>query len=196
MMDKKSYDVIKNNIGVLDNVILCGKGGSGKTTLLKALIERIPKEVSITTNEETAELYLENRNVIQRECILNRKEKNVDLELLSRHSLVMSNDVIIIGELKGKEANSFFDSISTGHTGLATVHADSTKNTIDRLITLIKKDVKAQYYTEDFLRRFLASSIDYIVFMKNFKVNEISKVYFNEDNNKIILKNLYKLEEM
>ena len=79
-------------------------------------------------------------------------------------------DVIIIGELKGAEANSFFDSISTGHTGLATVHADSVKNTIDRLITLIKKDIKAQYYTEDFLRRFLCSSIDYIIFMKNFKV--------------------------
>jgi lipoate-protein ligase A len=101
---------------------------------------------------------------------LNRTEnKNVDLEQLSRHSLVMSNDVIIIGELKGREANSFFDSISTGHTGLATVHADSVRNTIDRLITLIKKDVKAQYYTEEFLRRFLSSSVDYIIFMKDFK---------------------------
>ena len=115
MLDKESYKIIKSEIDNMKNIVLCGKGGSGKTTLLKALIGRIPREVAITTNEETAELYLEGRNVIQRECILNRSEnKNVDLEELSRHSLVMSNDVIIIGELKGAEANSFFDSISTG----------------------------------------------------------------------------------
>lgn len=196
MLDKQSYKIMKFEIGNMKNVILCGKGGSGKTTLLKALISRIPKEVSITTNEETAELYLENRNVIQRECILNRTEnKNVDLEQLSRHSLVMSNDVIIIGELKGAEANSFFDSISTGHTGLATVHADSVRNTIDRLITLIKKDIKAQYYTEEFLRRFLASSVDYIIFMKDFKVNEIARLILKEETNKIEYTSLYKLKE-
>ena len=196
MMDKKCYDIVKNKIHPLSNIILCGKGGSGKTTLLKALIERIPKEVSITTNEETAELYLKDRNVIQRECILNRKEdKNIDLDALSRHSLVMSNDVIIIGELKGKEANSFFDSISTGHTGLATIHADSSKNTVDRIITLIKKDIRAQYYTESFLRRFLASSIDYIVFMKDFKVNEITKISYDEKYNKLKFYKIYKAEE-
>lgn len=196
MLDKSSYKIIKREINCMKNVILCGKGGSGKTTLLKALIERIPKEVAITTNEETAELYLDGRNVIQRECILNRAEnKNVDLEQLSRHSLVMSNDVIIIGELKGAEANSFFDSISTGHTGLATVHADSVRNTIDRLITLIKKDVKAQYYTEEFLRRFLSSSVDYIIFMKDFKVNEIARLVLNDATGNIEYRSLYKLKE-
>lgn len=196
MLDKESYKQIKFKIGNMQNVVLCGKGGSGKTTLLKALIERIPKEVAITTNEETAELYLKDRNVIQRECILNRSEnKNVDLELLSRHSLVMSNDVIIIGELKGKEANSFFDSISTGHTGLATIHADSARNTIDRIITLIKKDIKAQYYTEDFLKRFLSSSIDYIIFMKDFKVNEIMKIQYNDTTREVEYNSIYKLKE-
>lgn len=196
LLDKQAYNVLKFRVASMSNVILCGKGGSGKTTLLKALIERIPKEYAITTNEETAEFYLSGRNVIQRECILNRgQEKNIDLEKLSRHSLVMSNDIIIIGELKGAEANSFFDAISTGHTGLATVHADSVTNTIDRLITLIKKDIKAQHYTEQFLRRFLASSIDYVIFMKDFKVNEIAEIILNENTGGIEYKCLYKLKE-
>ena len=196
LLDQQSYKIIKFKVDSMKNVILCGKGGSGKTTLLKALIARIPKEYAITTNEETAEFYLEERNVIQRECILSRsKDKNVDLAKLSRHSLVMSNDIIIIGELKGSEANSFFDAISTGHTGLATVHADSVTNTIDRLITLIKKDIKAQHYTEQFLRRFLASSIDYVVFMKDFKVNEIAEILLNKETDEIEYKSLYKLKE-
>lgn len=196
LLDKESYKILKFKVKNMKNVILCGKGGSGKTTLLKALIERIPKEYAITTNEETAEFYLSDRNVIQRECILNRdQDKNIDLEKLSRHSLVMSNDIIIIGELKGAEANSFFDAISTGHTGLATVHADSVSNTIDRLITLIKKDIKAQHYTEQFLRRFLASSIDYVIFMKDFKVNEIAEIILNQNTDEIEYKSLYRLKE-
>lgn len=195
MLDNNSYCLLKAGVKAGKNIILCGKGGSGKTTLLKALINEIPEETAINTNEETAELYLENRNVIQRECIMTRNEnKNIDLEKLSRHALVMSNDVIVIGELKGKEANSFFDSISTGHMGLATIHSDSAFNTIDRIITLIKKDTKAMHYTEDFLRRFLSSSIDYIVYMKNFKVMEIAKVVYDEHTHMLKLENLYKNE--
>jgi len=59
--------------------------------------------------------------------------------------------------------------------GLATVHSESAESVLDRLITLIKKDIKAQYYTEDFLKKVLSTSIDVIVFMKNFKVKKIIK---------------------
>jgi len=192
MLDRESYLLLKKVMKNRDNVILCGKGGSGKTTLLRALINELPKELAITTNEETAELYLTGRNVIARECVLTRNDdKNIDLEKLSRHSLVMSNDAIIIGELKGKEANTFFDAISTGHLGLATIHSDSAKNVIDRIITLVKKDVKATHYTEEFLRRFLASSIKYIVYMSEYKVKEIFSVNYNEKAHNLDFKKLY-----
>lgn len=78
----------------------------------------------------------------------------------------------------------FFDALSTGHMGLATVHSESAESVLDRLITLIKKDVKAQYYTEEFLKKVLSSSIDVIVFMKNFKIEKIIKsVQTNSRNN-------------
>lgn len=60
--------------------------------------------------------------------------------------------------------------------GLATVHAESADAVIDRLITLIKKDVRAQYYTEEFLRKNIAQSVDNVIFMENFKVKNISRV--------------------
>ena len=174
MISKDEYVLLTKCINERKNIILCGQGGSGKTTLLRALLNKLPKEIAITCNEETAELYLEDRNIIQRECILSRKEdKNIDLEKLAKHALVMSNDVIVIGEMKGKEANVFFDSISTGHMGLATVHADSSKNAIDRIITLIKKDIKAQYYTEKFLKEYISKCIDLIIFMEGYKVKDI-----------------------
>lgn len=195
-LDKQSYGIIKNGNKKLSNILICGKGGSGKTTLLRAIINDLPETLAINTNEETAEMYLEGRNAIQRECLLTRTdEKNVDLEKLSRHSLVMSNDVIVIGELKGKETNAFFDAISTGHMGIATIHSDSAKNAIDRIITLIKKDAKAIQYTERFLRRFLAETIDYIILVKNFEVREICGVKYEEEKDILRMINIYKKVE-
>lgn len=186
MFDVNVYKLLIEAVKKEKNVIICGRGGSGKTTLLRAIIDKIPRERSIVSNEETAELYLKRRNIIQRETLLNRNEiKKIDLEMLTRHALVMSCETIILGELKSREANVFFDAISTGHNGYATVHADSTQNTIDRIIVLIKKDVRAQSYKEGFLRQLLASSIGYIIYMEHYKVVTISEVSYNKEKNDI-----------
>lgn len=63
--------------------------------------------------------------------------------------------------------------------GLATVHAESADAVIDRLIMLIKKDARAQYYTEEFLRKNISQSVDNVIFMENFKVKNISKILQN-----------------
>ncbi len=187
MLNMEQYILLRNSIKELKNVLIVGKGGSGKTTLLRAMINKLPENIAICTNEETAELYINNKNIIQREVLLRKNdEQAIDLEKLTRHSLVMSNDVIIIGELKGKEANMFFDAISTGHVGYTTIHADSVENSIDRLIVLIKKDIKAQGYTDVFLRRFIISSIDYVIYMKDYKIQEIAMLNYDEKENKII----------
>lgn len=189
MIDANIYMLLNEAILNEKNIIICGKGGSGKTTLLKALINKIPDNMAITTNEETMELFIEGKNVIQREILDNREEsKKITLEKLTKHSLVMSNDVIIIGELKGSEALVFFDSIATGHMGITTVHSDSVYNTIDRLITLIKRDTKAQTYKEDFINQMLSNSINYIIFMKNYKVNEIAEVHYDRQKRETIIK--------
>lgn len=109
MLDKHKYKFFIKSINELKSIVICGKGGSGKTTLLKALLNNLPKDIAITTNEETAELYLKNRNVIQRECLLSRTEnKIIDLEKLTRHCLVMSNDVIVLGEIKRSGSKCVF----------------------------------------------------------------------------------------
>lgn len=187
MLSKDEYVFLQDAVKNLKNILIVGKGGSGKTTLLRAMIDKLPENIAICTNEETAELYIENKNIIQREVLIRKtEEQSIDLEKLTRHSLVMSNDVIIIGELKGKEASMFFDAISTGHVGYTTIHADSVENSIDRLIVLIKKDIKAQGYTDTFLRRFIISSIDYVVYMKDYKVQEIAELVYDEKENKIL----------
>ncbi len=192
MLDSKSYKIMYEAINSFKNIIISGKGGSGKTTLLRAIIDKIPDTISITTNEETTELFIENKNIIQREIVENRKDSSkITLQRLMKHSLVMSNDVIVIGELKGEETSSFLDSICTGHMGIATVHSDSSENTINRLITLFKRDDKNQKYTKEFIEQILASSIDYIIYLENYKVKEIVEVDYIKDENKIKILNIY-----
>lgn len=182
MMNEDIYKFLVKSVVSGCNVVICGKGGSGKTTLMRNMINRIPEDLAITSNEETAELYSTHPNIIQREILSNRSEdKNISLATLTAHSLVMSNNVIVIGELKGAEAMVFFDAISTGHIGYATVHADSSKSTVDRLVTLMKRDFKAQTYTDKYLRKLLAMSLDLVIYMNNFKIQEITEVCFDEE---------------
>lgn len=61
------------------------------------------------------------------------------------------------------------------------MHTDSSYMVLDRLITLIKKDVKSQQYTESFLKKILAMSIDVVIYVEGFKIKNISKVCFEKD---------------
>ncbi len=195
MINVDIYKFLSEAIIAGCNIVISGKGGSGKTTLMRTLINKIPENLSITANEETAELYSTHPNLIQREILSNRVgDKNITLEKLTAHSLVMSNDVIVIGELKGAEAMSFFDAVSTGHRGYATVHADSSESTVDRLVTLMKRDSKAQMYSNDYLTKLLSMSLDLIVYMNNFKVQEIAEVVYNKEDEKIEYNLLYEFE--
>ncbi len=197
MMDAKIYNFLNKAMIAGCNIVISGKGGSGKTTLMRNLVNRIPENLSITANEETAELYSTHPNIIQREILKNRNEdKNITLEKLTAHSLVMSNDVIVIGELKGAEAMMFFDAVSTGHRGYATVHADDSLSTIDRLVTLMKRDISAQTYADKYLRKLLANSLDIVVFMRNFKVHEITEVLYDEENDDVKYNKLFEFETL
>lgn len=195
MFNLEIYKFLLDAIKAGGNIIISGKGGSGKTTLMRNLINRIPENLSITTNEETAELYSTHPNIIQREILKNRSDdKNITLAKLTAHSLVMSNDVVVIGELKGEEAMVFFDAVATGHRGYATVHSDSSINTIDRLVTLMKRDSKAQSYTDKYLRKLLSMSVDLVIFMKNFKIHEIAEVLYNKETDDVDYNLLFEFE--
>lgn len=195
MLDADSYKIINYAIMQKNNVIISGKGGSGKTTLLRSIIKSLPDDISISINEETAELNITGKNIIQRE-ILQNIENKIGLEKLMQHSLVMSNDVIVVGEMKGSETSVFIDAISTGHIGYATVHSDNCENTLTRLITLFKRDVRAQSYKEEFISQILASSIDYIIYMENYSVYQICKISFDKKSEKAIIESIYKKGEL
>lgn len=119
------------------NLLVSGGTASGKTTLLNLCMPFIPPNQRIISIEDTRELSLPK---FLYWCPLVTKEPNAEgkgeismLDLLI-NSLRMRPDRIILGEMRTKDqAQVLFEAMHTGHSVYATVHADSVKETIDRL---------------------------------------------------------------
>jgi flagellar protein FlaI len=117
-------------------VVIYGPTGSGKTTLLNAIAMLLPPEYKIVTAEDTPEIYLPfHENWVAMVTRISRDERvqNVTLQAQVESALRQRPDVIILGEIRSREAYAFFQALATGHGGLTTVHAESADVLIKRL---------------------------------------------------------------
>ena len=177
MLTNKQKDYFKKAVLDQKTIVIAGKGGSGKSTLLGALINEVPHSERGLLIQETFEINPKHPDIVCKLVKLsdNPEVKNYTLFELTKIGLLMSMDRIFIGELKDKETMDFFNAVYTGHLGsMATVHANSAKEVIKRLILLMKKSGTDIPFEE--LKNMLASSLDIIVFLKNYKVVEIFEV--------------------
>jgi len=118
------------------NILISGGTGSGKTTLLNVLASFVPERERIITIEDTAELNLPIKHWIRLESRPPGLEGTGELkmDILTKNSLRMRPDRIIVGEIRHEEAFTLFTAMNTGHDGcLGTVHANSPDETIIRL---------------------------------------------------------------
>ncbi len=119
------------------NILISGGTGSGKTTTLNVLASFIPERERIITIEDTAELNLPIEHWIRFETRPPGLEGTgeVTMDVLVKNSLRMRPDRIIVGEIRHAEAFTLFTAMNTGHDGsLGTVHANSAKETVIRLL--------------------------------------------------------------
>ena len=121
------------------SVLFCGGTASGKTTALNALSLFIPSQNKIVSIEDTREVNLPHKNWIAgttREGFSASDEKtgkDIDMFDLIRAALRQRPKVVIVGEVRGKEAYSLFQAMATGHTSYSTVHASDIHTLIQRL---------------------------------------------------------------
>lgn len=120
------------------NVLVSGGTASGKTVFLNAFMPFIPPNHRIISIEDTRELMLPEflywTPLVTRTPNPEGKGEVSMLDLLV-NSLRMRPDRIVLGEMRRhEEAMVLFEAMHTGHSVYATVHADSSAETISRLI--------------------------------------------------------------
>ncbi|AKG91494.1 Type IV secretory pathway protein [Geoglobus ahangari] len=113
------------------SLIFAGGTASGKTTSMNAVSLFIPKNSKIVTIEDTREVMLPHENWIP--AVTREGGKTIDMYDLLRAALRQRPEYIIVGEVRGKEALTLFQAMSTGHTTYSTLHADSVNGVIHRL---------------------------------------------------------------
>lgn len=129
-------------------ILITGPTGSGKSTTLAAMIDKINNERSehIITIEDPIEFVHPHKK-----SIVNQREVNSDTK--SFHSALRSilrqdPDVCLIGEMRDLETIEAALTVSeTGHLALATLHTNSSAQTINRIIDVFPTTQQAQVRT-------------------------------------------------
>ena len=137
----KIAEILKCLVKAKYNIFVSGGTGSGKTTFLNALSNYIPKEERIITIEDSAELQLvgiENLVSLETRNANTTGAGAISIRDLIKSSLRMRPERIIVGEVRGGEALDMLQAMNTGHDGsLSTGHANSTKDMLSRLETMV-----------------------------------------------------------
>jgi pilus assembly protein CpaF len=146
------------------NILVSGGTGGGKTTLLNVLSNAIPNGERIVTIEDSAELQLQQNHVVRLETRRPNIEGKgtVTQRDLVYNALRMRPDRIIVGEVRGAEVLDMLQAMNTGHDGsLSTVHANSARDALSRLETMIMISGVALPVTA--LREYISSALDMII---------------------------------
>ncbi|MBS7526547.1 CpaF family protein [Fusibacter paucivorans] len=174
MMDDTVFSELKAINAAGANIFICGKGAAGKTTLLRAMIEEVDNLERVLICESDVELYPQKPNIIsqtiKKDYLGGISRKLSDLIL---DGLTMGLDTYCIGEIIGSEA---WDLIQAGHTDhriMTTVHATSPNDLFYRLLAMIEPRTRL---SESVLMKMLCQSMDVIVYLKAFKVQEVVRV--------------------
>ena len=118
------------------SAIFAGGTASGKTTSLNAVSLFIPPLSKIVSLEDTRELKLPHPNWIPsvtRDSFDTSGRGEINMYELLRAAMRQRPEYILVGEVRGKECQTLFQAMSTGHTTYSTIHADSVASVVHRI---------------------------------------------------------------
>ena len=139
-ISREAAELLESLVKAGYNILVSGGTGSGKTTALNALSAFIPPEERVITIEDSAELQLQGLpNLVRLETRVASVEgcQEITIRDLIRTSLRMRPSRLIVGEVRGKEAIDMLQSVNVGHCGMTTIHANSIRDVVSRLETLV-----------------------------------------------------------
>jgi flagellar protein FlaI len=118
------------------SLLVVGGTASGKTSMMNAVSLFIPQNAKIVSLEDTREIQLPHKNWLPtqtRELNAEGIKGDIDLFSLLKACMRQRPEYIIVGEVRGKEAQTLFQAMNSGHATLSTIHAGSVYEAINRL---------------------------------------------------------------
>ena len=135
-------DVVMTRRGLC---IVVGATGSGKSTTLAAMVDWRNENSygHIITIEDPVEFVHAHKN-----CVITQREVGLDTdnwEIALKNTLRQAPDVILMGEIRDRETMEHAVAFAeTGHLCLATLHANSANQALDRIINFFPEERRAQ----------------------------------------------------
>ena len=135
-------DIVMTKRGL---VIMVGGTGSGKSTSLAAMIDYRNENTfgHIITIEDPIEYVHPHKS-----CIIMQREVGMDTddwEIALKNTLRQAPDVILLGEVRDRETMEFGIAFAeTGHLAMATLHANSANQALDRIINFFPEERRQQ----------------------------------------------------
>jgi twitching motility protein PilU len=126
-------------------VILVGATGSGKSTTLAAMVDHRNENSygHIITIEDPVEFVHPHKN-----CVVTQREVGLDTDswdIALKNTLRQAPDVILMGEIRDRETMEHAVAFAeTGHLCMATLHANSANQALDRIINFFPEERRAQ----------------------------------------------------
>ena len=141
--DIMSYNTIDTSIAAFYwflmehdvSILIAGGTAAGKTSLLNTLSMMIRPALKIVSIEDTPELNIAHQNWIPSVSRSGFGDGRGEISMydLLRTAMRQRPDYIIVGEIRGSEAYTMFQAMSTGHRGMGTIHGDSVEGVVHRL---------------------------------------------------------------
>ena len=142
-MDSMTAGLLSFLMDGSSTILIAGARGSGKSSLLSAMLFEFPLSQRILIIEDTAELPVSQmqemgfnvQSLIVEQGIGERME--IKTEEALRVSLRLGESAIVLGEVRGREAQTLYEGMRTGRAGssvLGTIHGDSAVSVFERVV--------------------------------------------------------------
>ncbi|PKO04309.1 MAG: CpaF family protein [Chloroflexi bacterium HGW-Chloroflexi-3] len=144
VMNPEMMDILQQAMEKGYRILISGGTRTGKTTLLSALCNFLPQGWRIVKIEDPEEIWVDRptvQTVEARPQAVGTDVKPYTLADGVDDAMRMSPDYLVIGEVRdGIAAMSLFRALMTGHSGACTFHADSPREAVRRLATVMGAD--------------------------------------------------------
>lgn len=141
-------------------ILVCGPRGAGKSSVLGAALFEFPPGQRILTIEDTPELpvlQMQSMGYKVQSLLIERRageEEGTKAEEALRVSLRLGESAIILGEVRGREAQVLYESMRTGKAGssvMGTIHGESARSVFERVVHDMHIDPEAFMATDAIL---------------------------------------------